>query len=323
MKKQFRSFVDAKKFVHSLGLKRQKDWLQYRKSGNKPGDIPSTPETVYKNQWKGMGDWLGTGRLATKDREYKSFEDAKKFVKSLGCKTQSDWSRYTKSDNIPLDIPAAPDRVYKNKGWISLGDWLGTGYVSNRNRKYRSFEDAKMLVHSLKLNGSKEWQEYCVSEKRPLDIPTNPYKTYKNKGWKSLGDWLGTGRIANRNKVWRTFEDAREFVHSQKFKKEDEWREYLKSGNKPDDIPSDPASTYKNKGWISLGDWFGTGRIADRYKVWRTFDNAREFVQALKLKSQKEWSDYLNSGNKPDDIPSDPRHIYKNKGWKSMVCYLN
>ena len=39
-------------------------------------------------------------------------------------------------------------------------------------------------------------------------------------------------RIANQNKVWRLFEEAREFVHTKKFKNEDEWREYLNSGKK-------------------------------------------------------------------------------------------
>ena len=23
------------------------------------------------------------------------------------------------------DIPAAPNRIYKDKGWVSMGDWLG------------------------------------------------------------------------------------------------------------------------------------------------------------------------------------------------------
>ena len=25
------------------------------------------------------------------------------------------------------------------------------------------------------------------------DIPTNPQRTYADKGWKGMGDWLGTG----------------------------------------------------------------------------------------------------------------------------------
>jgi len=36
-----------------------------------------------------------------------------------------------------------------------------------------------------------------------------------------------------------------------------EWRDYSKSGKKPDDIPANPDNTYKNKGWNGWGDWLG------------------------------------------------------------------
>ena len=36
MKKQFRSFEDARMFVHLLKLKSAREWKQYCKSDNKP-----------------------------------------------------------------------------------------------------------------------------------------------------------------------------------------------------------------------------------------------------------------------------------------------
>mgnify|MGYP006130026537 FL=1 len=41
--------------------------------------------------------------------------------------------------------------------------------------------------------------------------------------------------------------------------------------------------------------------------------DARDFVKELKLKSPKEWVEYVKSGNKPDNIPSDPSSFYKKK----------
>ena len=93
-------------------------------------------------------------------------------------------------------------------------------------------------------------------------------------------------------KKYRSFEDARKFVQSLELKNEKEWREYCKSGNKPDDIPSAPGYNYKNIGWISSGDFLGTGRIADKKKIFGNFEKAREFVHALKLKNKKEWREY-------------------------------
>ena len=58
-------------------------------------------------------------------------------------------------------------------------------------------------------------------------------------------------------KVWRQFDEAREFARSLKLRSKGEWEQYCKSGERPNDIPSNPSKTYKNNGWISWGDWLG------------------------------------------------------------------
>jgi hypothetical protein len=49
-------------------------------------------------------------------------------------------------------------------------------------------------------------------------------------------------------------------------------------------------------------------------KQFRDIESAREFARELKLKGSREWYEYCKSGNKPDDIPSNPSSIYKE--WK-------
>jgi Phage-integrase repeat unit len=87
-------------------------------------DIPSSPQVVYKKEWKGLPDWLGTDTKAARDRKYLPFKEAREYVPSLGLKSLEEWSRYCKSGNKPDSIPTHPERVYK-KEWISGGDWLG------------------------------------------------------------------------------------------------------------------------------------------------------------------------------------------------------
>jgi len=65
---------------------------------------------------------------------------------------------------------------------------------------------------------------------------------------------------------WRPFAAARKFVHSLKLESQTEWVLYckgkiprLEKKPKPDDIPASPRKTYKDKGWIGMGDWLGTG----------------------------------------------------------------
>jgi exonuclease I len=59
------SFEDAKKFIHTLGLKNTQEWRDYKdgkldRFEKIPYNIPKSPNTVYKDQWKGIRDWIGT-----------------------------------------------------------------------------------------------------------------------------------------------------------------------------------------------------------------------------------------------------------------------
>ncbi len=319
----FRRFKDARKFVHSLGLKNWLEWSQYCKSGGKLEDIPANPNQTYKNTgWKSNGDWLGTGTIAPGLRIYKSFNEARRFVHSLGLKSLKEWRQYCKSGEKPVDIPVAPNKTYEDNGWISAGDWLGTGTIAPRQRIYKSFNEARKFVYSLGLKSWQEWIHYCQSGVKPQDIPASPKIVYKMSGWKSLGDWLGTGRVADNLKVYRPFKDARKFVHSLGLKSWKEWSQYCKSREKPEDIPTAPNQTYKNIGWRSNGDWLGTGSIAPRLRIFKPFYEARKFAHSLGLKGQLDWNHYCKSGEKPEDIPADPAQTYKNKGRKGYGDWL-
>jgi len=316
--KQFRDFESARRFVRSLGLKSQTEWNVYAKSPHKPADIPTHPDRTYKKQWKGYGDWVGTGNVHTK--QFRDFESARKFVHSLGLKSQTEWRKYIKSGTKPNDIPYSPNEVYK-KQWKGMGDWLGTGRIATFNMQFRDFESARKFVHSLGLKSQTEWNVYAKSPHKPSNIPSNPQNTYK-KQWKGWGDWLGTGRIATINMQYRDFESARKFVHSLGFKSQTEWRKYIKSGTKPNDIPSAPNQIYK-KQWKGYGDWVGTGRVANQEisKNYLPFKEARVQVRALAKKyNLKNWEDYKNAVKKgliPRNIPLDPRNVYSKKRKKN------
>jgi hypothetical protein len=193
--RQYRPFKKARAFARSLGLKSQPDWRAYCRSGKKPADIPGKPDHFYANDgWLGIGDWLGTGTVATSSRQYRSFKKARAFARSLGLKSQLDWRAYCRSGKKPADIPANVDKVYANDGWSGFGDWLGTGTIAPRLRQYRPFETARTFIRSLGLKSAKEWWNYCKSGKKPPDIPNSPYKTYADVGWAGMSDWLGYAR---------------------------------------------------------------------------------------------------------------------------------
>jgi exonuclease I len=171
--KLFLSFTEAREFVRKLELKGLKEWEDYRKSGNKPENIPTNPNTIYKNEFKGMGDWLGTGRIAYRDMIYRPFKEAREFARALNFKNRKEWAEYCRSEDKPDDISASPDQTYKND-FKGVGDWLGT--------EWRSFNEARDFVRTLKIKNHKEWQEYCKSGNKPDDIPATPWDVYKE--WK-------------------------------------------------------------------------------------------------------------------------------------------
>ena len=211
--KKFRDFESAREFVRKLGLKRSKEWNDYCKSGKKPDDIPTAPWKIYKKDFKGMGDFLGTGNVASYNKQFLPFAEAREFVQKLGLKNRDEWFDYCKSGKKPDDIPSSPKNSYKNKGWVTWGHWLGTGMVADRDKVFRPFKEAREFARSLGLKSTREWREYYKSGNKPDDIPTAPWTTYK-KDWDGIRNWLGTGTVAPKDKVYRPFAEAREFVRT-------------------------------------------------------------------------------------------------------------
>jgi len=77
-----------------------------------------------------------------KRKKFRPFENARSHVWALRIKTQREWQQFCGSGERPSDVPASPDKVYKHLGWVSWGDWLGTGSLSRRPETWWSYEDS-------------------------------------------------------------------------------------------------------------------------------------------------------------------------------------
>jgi hypothetical protein len=56
---------------------------------------------------------------------------------------------------------------------------------------------------------------------------------------------------------YRDFAAAKDFVKTLTFSTVAEWKQYCRRGEKPTDIPADPATAYRDYGWRSWDDWLG------------------------------------------------------------------
>ncbi len=203
-------FEEAREYVRSLGFKNFEEWRNYYQNKldglTKPENIPWNPKDVYKKEWKGIKDWLGT--------EWMDFYEAREFIRGLNLKGQNEWKLYSKGElkgyePKPHNIPSDPKRVYSDK-WIDLGDWLGTerkrtGSTQKVDDAWLSYTKAKEFVHSLKLKGYNQWKEYISNNiahlpQKPRNIPKAPDFVYKNDGWNGWDDWLGS--ITTENNIF-------------------------------------------------------------------------------------------------------------------------
>jgi len=112
-------------------------------------------------------------------------------VKKQNIKTQMDFRKWSKEKKRSKYIPANPHRIYKDKGWESWPDFLGTSSKKGLpSREYMSFDKAKQFIRSQNIETSHNFSIWSREGKRPLSIPSAPHHFYKDKGWISWPDFL-------------------------------------------------------------------------------------------------------------------------------------
>jgi superfamily II DNA or RNA helicase len=242
---------------------------------------------------------------------WRSYEEARKYAQNLKLKNENEWRLHTKYKEFPSDIKKNPNSYKEFKG---MGDFLGTGNIADRLRKFRSYKEAKKYAQSLKLKTREEWEEHIGSKEFPSDIKKNPIN-YKE--FTSVGDFLGTGNIADRLRKFRSYKEAKKYAQSLKLKSGAYWTKHTKSKNFPYDIPVSPRNIYEE--FTTMGDFLGTGIIADRLRKFRSYKEAKKYAQSLKLKNVKEWTRHAKSKKFPKDIKASPT---KYKEFETWVDFL-
>ena len=197
LKKYTISYNDFKNFVlkNYPNVKTQEAWNKNKI--NLPNYIPKKPHVVFKyNGWISWGNLFGTGRAHNKNKQLKSYEETKKWILScdVNLYSQTDWYSFIKNyNNLPEFIPKSPQNAYKNNGWISWGDFIGTRRVADvkKHKNYLPYVKAKEYIkkNSLKIKSKDKWKIFVKKNKLNF-LPINPHQSYKNSGWISWFDFL-------------------------------------------------------------------------------------------------------------------------------------
>ena len=330
----------GKRYIHSQAMFNKYRKISRKLQGEKdfttiglPKDIKPLPLEIssrgqydYKDEWRGLPDFLGYERIADQLRVYKSFKDARKVIQDKNLKNYAEWIEYRDSKKFPHDIHKHPYKYYK-KEWKRWGDWLGnydfyTQWELNAIQSKIPFKKAHDFVLKLKLGTNTEYLKFCRGEMPekglpPIWLTAKPDRKYDNKGWEGWPHFLKGEVKVN----FLSYKKCKEHLISLGvLKGPTDYSKYRKGIFKglpkaPNNIPSVPKNTYKDK-WKGWPEFLG---IKDYSFL--DFQNSRKLVRNRKLKSISDYKDFARTYKK-ERLPVNPNNTYKNSGWISWEDFL-
>lgn len=255
-----------------------------------------------------------------------TYNKCKEYIKKYNIKSIYQWRKNT--NKLPNFIPLSPREVFLNNGWISWGDFLGTGKIQDNEKakKYITYNDAKEYIKENlnEITTLKMWKNCAKNNNIPDIIPNRPERFYSKRGWISWGDFLGTGRVANQHKrdIFLTYKETKKNIYGKTFSIK-EYHE-KRQGN----MPSNPDKYYNNE-WISWGVFLGTNKTQDNKLALKylNYSDAKVYIKKnlSEVKTQKMWKECVKNNKIPEIIPNHPEQYYykANRGWLGWKDFLN
>ena len=373
-KKEWMSIQEAQALMQELGIKTQTEFREWSKSGDKPPNFPSSPETVYKEKWINWRSFLGTENFRQRSRinhlrnrnsykkEWMSIQEAQALMQELGIKTQTEFREWSKSGDRPSNFPSNPQTVYKEK-WINWRSFLGTENSRQRSRinhkedrsrnikakeqrsrlkensenipidpekanvgergkgdifseqesfdQQMSYEELKSLVQSKNIKTRQEFYDWTLFEENSKNIPIDPEKAYK-ENWEGWDIFFG---IKPSQKLM-DYEEAKYYVREiTGLKTVSDFIQWLRSDERPENLPLNPYKFYTE--WTNIYDFLG---IKPSQKL-MDYEEAKYYVREItELKTFSDFIRWLRSDERPENFPAEPSRVYIE--WKSFDDFL-
>ena len=189
-----KSIEECSVLAQKRGFKTIKDWNDYFEKHPIPEGYPKNLSSLYKNNpdWPGTGEFFGTGFIANTKKPHVTYEEARKFARTLNLKSGDEWYAYWDNHKLPKGIYKSVEPWYKKQGtWKGWGDFLGTGNMSpsEQGKNFYLFSEAKIHYQKIakennfsdsKINAKELWKQVrsTITDKR---LPRNPNHQYSIK----------------------------------------------------------------------------------------------------------------------------------------------
>ena len=126
------------------------------------------------------------------------------FILNLGAKRYKEKKNYF---NIRISsngtrllrefMYSTPSGIFLKRKKIKLDN---AGEIKILKRGFKDFKKAKELVHSLSIKSKTHWMLYWKMNKKPIDIPMSPNRTY-SEDWQGWQDWLGYKDVRKKGEL--------------------------------------------------------------------------------------------------------------------------
>jgi hypothetical protein len=270
------TYSEAREVARALKLSSMHGWLKLHQEGKLPKELPATPGAVYKSEWTGWVDFLGTGNRTRKARKasYVTYEEAQEAAALAKIFTEMEWRVWATTPGRPPSVPGNPDKVYEE--WTGWKLFLSVSrkknhHVPKHQKIWLSYADAKELLKGYSLRSSGQFR-LAVSNLPELDqIPLHACAYYKE--WISWNDFLGpqcansTRQSQKSRPAYVTIGEASAFAKLLSLRSGAEWALWVLENELPPGIPVDPYVAYRHE-WVSWPDFLGyTGKYVHPSKL--------------------------------------------------------
>ena len=124
-KKSFMSHTSARKFIIKKKITTKNEFQDWSRTKKRPKNFPSNPRMTYKEQWKGWGYFLGTGRTAENRKNFMNYKKAQQFIQKQKIQTKPMFEKWSRTKKRPDNFPSNPHQTYLKK-WKGWKHFLGT-----------------------------------------------------------------------------------------------------------------------------------------------------------------------------------------------------
>lgn len=317
-KRDYWPYNKASEWAISCGIRDTRDWNMACKQGLVPFEIPSNPWLIYP-EWISMPVFLGQNERRGRKRQWRTYVEAREWVRSAGIMNKADWEDLLGKDRIPSDIPTNPNVVYAGKGWTNWQEFLGLAVRGGASLtedvlayELSHFLEVDPTIRSISLPGGRRKRVDIVVPALNLLVEYDGWHWHRKLEEK---DRIETEQLqAVGWFVLRIRELPLHPLGSLDILVDPSWTLFKKSllllRHLLNNGFIDKGSTTDIDDYEASDTLFAASSNLANVASWASLEEARTWVHEQGITSESQWRKIRRAGGLPRNIPSNPNTVY-------------